>query len=47
MIELSAKGPRVVVGVDGSECSRDALLFAAGEARMRGLPLHVVMAYQP
>ncbi|MFL6138727.1 MAG: universal stress protein [Frankiaceae bacterium] len=47
MIRFSAQGPRVVVGIDGSECSRDALVFAAGEARMRGIPLHVVTTYRP
>jgi nucleotide-binding universal stress UspA family protein len=47
MTGFSAHGPRVVVGIDGSEWSREVLLFAAGEARMRGLPLHVVTAYRP
>jgi nucleotide-binding universal stress UspA family protein len=37
--------PLVVVGVDGSECSRDALRFAVAEARMRGARLHVVTAW--
>jgi nucleotide-binding universal stress UspA family protein len=45
MMKLSTDGPRVVVGVDGSDCSREALRFAAVEARLRGLPLHVVTAY--
>lgn len=35
----------VVVGVDGSEFSRHALRFAAGEARTRGCPLVVVCAW--
>jgi nucleotide-binding universal stress UspA family protein len=47
MNQLTESGPRVVVGFDGSDCSRDALLFAADEARMRRLPLHVVRAYHP
>lgn len=33
---------RVVVGVDGSEAGREALAFAADEARMRGATLEVV-----
>lgn len=32
----------IVVGVDGSEHSLDALRWAAEEARLRGAPLHVV-----
>lgn len=32
----------IVVGVDGSENSLDALRWAATEARMRGVPLRVV-----
>lgn len=35
----------VVVGHDGSGSSDRALLFAAEEARLRGLPLHVVRAW--
>jgi nucleotide-binding universal stress UspA family protein len=35
----------VVVGIDGSENSLDALRFAATEARLRGLVLHVVGTY--
>jgi len=45
MNRFSASGSRVVVGVDGSPCSQRALLFAADEARLRGLPLHVVTVY--
>lgn len=39
----------VVVGVDGLPSAREALLFAADEARTRGVDLRVVMAwsYQP
>lgn len=36
---------RVVVGVDGSECSTRALRWAAEEARERGAKLRVVAAY--
>lgn len=35
----------VVVGLDGSDCSRAALRFAAQEARSRGCPLVVVRAW--
>ncbi len=35
----------VVVGVDGSRASRQALRWAAEEARLRGLQLRVVMAW--
>ena len=38
-----AKG--IVVGVDGSEPSREALEWAADEARLRGVPLTVVHAW--
>lgn len=41
--ELDVSG--VVVGHDGSASSDRALAFAAEEARMRGLPLHVVRAW--
>jgi nucleotide-binding universal stress UspA family protein len=37
---------RVVVGVDGSETSREALRWAAGEAASRGAELHVVHAWE-
>jgi nucleotide-binding universal stress UspA family protein len=37
--------PRIVVGVDGSETSREALRWAAGEAQNRGAELHVVHAW--
>ena len=36
---------RVVVGVDGSTGSREAVDFAADEARARHLPLHLVYGY--
>ncbi|MHB8680823.1 MAG: universal stress protein [Acidimicrobiales bacterium] len=39
-------GPRVVVGVDGSEASQAALVWALEEARLRGAVLHVVHAWQ-
>jgi nucleotide-binding universal stress UspA family protein len=35
----------IVVGVDGSEHSLDALRWAAGEARLRGVPLRVVASF--
>jgi nucleotide-binding universal stress UspA family protein len=37
---------RVVVGVDDSDSARRALCWAAGEARLRGVPLDVVRAWQ-
>jgi nucleotide-binding universal stress UspA family protein len=37
---------RIVVGVDGSECSNLALEFAAHEAARWGALLHVVSAYE-
>ncbi|MCH9276955.1 universal stress protein [Bifidobacterium amazonense] len=39
-------GRPVVVGVDGSATSRRALEFAAHEARVHGLPLHVLFCWQ-
>jgi nucleotide-binding universal stress UspA family protein len=36
----------IVVGVDGSEGSKHALEWAAGEARRRGAALRVVLAWQ-
>lgn len=38
---------RVAVGVDGSDSSLLALGFAVERAAQRGLPLHVVRAYEP
>jgi nucleotide-binding universal stress UspA family protein len=38
--------PTIVVGVDGSEDSYEALRWAAGEARTHSVPLHVVLAWQ-
>ena len=37
--------PLVVIGVDGSECAREALRVAVDEARWRGARLHVVAAW--
>ena len=41
------RGPRVVVGVDGSPGARAALLFALQDAVRRGLPVEAVGAYRP
>jgi len=43
---MKGKGP-VVVGVDGSRESRNALRVAADEARTRGTKLRAVMAHPP
>jgi nucleotide-binding universal stress UspA family protein len=37
---------RIVVGVDGSQGSTKALLWAFGEARARAIPIHAVFAWQ-
>jgi nucleotide-binding universal stress UspA family protein len=37
---------RIVVGVDGSDGSVRALEWALAEARLRGVPLHIVHAWQ-
>lgn len=37
---------RIVVGVDGSEGSRQALLWAAEEATLRGASLEVICTYE-
>lgn len=42
---MSAAAPLVVVGVDGSACSRVALTFAVREAQMRGARLRIVSAW--
>src|SRR3974390_2541659 len=38
--------PRIVVGIDGSPSSFAALREATEEARLRRLPLHIVVAWQ-
>jgi nucleotide-binding universal stress UspA family protein len=37
---------RIVVGVDGSNCSSDALRWALGEARLRGASLRAVYVWR-
>lgn len=44
--QTGAEDGAVVVGVDGSETSTRALRWAAAEARLRGVPLRVVHAWQ-
>jgi nucleotide-binding universal stress UspA family protein len=41
------RGPRVMAGIDCSEGSKAALLFALQDAARRGVPLEVVTAYRP
>lgn len=41
-----ARAERIVVGVDGSKGSVAALHWAADEARLRGVEVHAVMAWQ-
>ncbi len=38
--------PRIVVGVDGSEGSKEALRWAAGQAQLTGASLEVVTAWE-
>ena len=46
----SVDGPhqsgRIVVGVDASQGSTNALLWAFGDARARNIPVHAVLAWQ-
>jgi nucleotide-binding universal stress UspA family protein len=42
----SAKKPKIVVGVDGSESSRDALRWAARQAQLTGGRLEVVTTWE-
>jgi nucleotide-binding universal stress UspA family protein len=41
----SVQGPRIVVGVDGSDASQAALAWALGEARLRRATVHAVHAW--
>ncbi|MGY1631973.1 universal stress protein [Geodermatophilus sp. SYSU D01186] len=45
--EERSRGPRVVVGVDGSTGARAALRFALEDAARRGVPVEAVTAYRP
>jgi nucleotide-binding universal stress UspA family protein len=45
MNEDAKKTPAVVVGVDGSEGSKEALQWALAEARLREIPLRLVHAW--
>ena len=38
--------PRIVVGVDGSECSKSALAWALAQARLTGAQVEAVSAWQ-
>ena len=43
---MSTTDGAIVVGVDGSDGSRDALRWAAGQAQLTGAPLRVVAAWR-
>jgi nucleotide-binding universal stress UspA family protein len=45
--ESRARGPRVVVGVDGSAGARAALRFAVEDAVRRHVPVEAVVAHRP
>jgi len=45
-VPMSTTDGAIVVGVDGSDGSRDALRWAAGQARLTGAPLRVVAAWR-
>jgi nucleotide-binding universal stress UspA family protein len=45
MGEEERTGHRIVVGVDGSKSSKEALAWAARQARMTGMPLLAVAAW--
>lgn len=42
---MTSQQPTIVVGVDGSETSADALRWAAGQAELTGGRLHVITAW--
>ncbi len=42
----TANDGRIVVGIDGSPASIDALHWASDEAQLRGVEVHAVMAWQ-
>lgn len=46
MSEVNPTGGRILVGVDGSEGSKEALRWAAEQARYTGARLDVVMAWK-
>ena len=45
MTPTNADAPLVVVGIDGSACSHEALSFAVNEAKLRGARLQLVTAW--
>ena len=45
MPAVSDEAGRIVVGVDGSEASRDALAWAARQAHLTGARLQVIMTW--
>ena len=47
LMKVQASAGRVLAGVDGSPASVAALRWAAAEARLRGMRLHIVHAWDP
>jgi nucleotide-binding universal stress UspA family protein len=45
LLSNNSEGGRVVVGIDGSPQSKQALAWAVDEARLRGLGLRVIYAF--
>ena len=44
---MTTRGHEIIAGYDGSVCAAEALDWAVGEARLRGLPLTVCHAWTP
>ena len=44
-MDQDAGTPFIVVGVDGSDSSKDALRWAAGQARLTGATVHAIASW--